>query len=457
MEDVHTAVGAPVITSFEPVSGAPGSEIRITGSSLSSVDTVRIGGAVVKIKNRITNASLLVEVTAGAKSGKVQVRNPKGSGESSDNFEVTYVVPAIRSIVTAEPGEMVFGEIVTVKGSNLKAVSGIEMAGAEATLIYTLDSELQFKVPFLSGVSQAQVTFYYQEGESRQSILSDEVYTLVSSDLAPRVDEAPAQAMIGEQIILKGTNLDLAHAAVVGSYTVEFDSKTATEIKLTLPTTFHQDTTLDLILLFNETEQLVAIKDLRITVPAISDEVLFWPEVTLGAEASDLAPFFDPKTGNTYTPYEYQAVKNSIYIYPLSYGSGNTIQLNNPANNTTQAPRFSCDEVALPAEQIPNVVKYRVLKTTTSRENVYIEQVKTKTLGKISPEIIAEAGISNAGTSTPRYGSDQQFVTGDVLMFQKFDPTGVTVLEVGFIEILAVDIQPVLGESTVTFNCFFQK
>lgn len=455
--DIRTNVLEPQIKTFSPSAGSPGTEVALTGVNLSTVDSVYIGGALAKVKNRISNTQLLIEVTANSKSGKISIKNPKGTYESNDIFDVYILKPEIDEIKTQVAGEITAGEIIAVNGKNLRSVKSVTIANSGSNIIFASDSELKVLAPFVTGVNSGKVILSYFNGSDDTPVESSQSFKIKTPTLVPAITEAPATATIGETITLKGTNLNTVSSVVIGNKTIELTSRSNTEITLVIPTTFGVETKTDLILIYNGTEQVVGVKNFVVTVPVISDEVLFYPNLILGAEGNNNQQyFFNPVNGIIYSACEFDNNKNNIYFFVSSYTSGSTIQFNNPNNSATQTSRFLCGEVALPEGKLTNVVKFKVLKATTSAEKVYIDMVKKRTLGKISPSIISGAGISNATTSTPRVGTN--FNVGDVLLFQKFDATGVTVEKVGFIDVVEINMDAAnLGQSSITFNCFFQK
>lgn len=456
-DDIRANVKEPQITTFSPTGGAPGAEVMLTGINLSTIDTVYIGGELAKVKNRISNTQLLIEVTSNSKSGKISIRNPRGTYESHDAFNVYVLKPEIGEIESQEAGELTVGETISISGENLLSVSSVTIGNTNSQIVFASTSKLQVLVPVITGVNKSKITLNYMDGENKVFVESVQSFNIKASTTIPFVSEAPVTALIGETITIQGSNLNTVSSASIDNKAIELESRTDSEIKLVIPTIFSVETKANLILIYNDTEQLIAVKDFVVTVPAISDEVLFYPNIVLGAENhSSEQYFFNAKNGTVYSACEYENNKNDIYFFVTSYTSGSTIQLNNPNNTNTQTPRFECNGVALNKEKMPNVVKYRILKATTKAEKIYIEHVKNRTLGKIDPSIVSEAGVSNATTSTPRAGTN--FNAGDVIMFQKFDAAGINVLEVGFINITDVIIDAEnLGQSSIVFDCFFQK
>lgn len=273
----------------------------------------------------------------------------------------------------------------------------------------------------------------------------------------PVVNNCPTTAETGATITISGTDLDLVKYAVFNSEQIALTSQTATQITLVIPSSITTATTADLILIYNTSDQMVAASNFAVTIPSAETKILYYENLILEANDPTMSKqFFNPADGSLYSACDYMnsaTLKNDIYTYISWFTGGSTIQFNNPSNSKTTIAQFECEGVKLEEEFLPNSVKFRVLKTTTSAENSFIEQVKNKTLTEITPQIVANTGVGTAATSTPRYNS--AFFDGDVLMFQKFGADGTTVEKVGFIEIVSVTLNE--KASTMTVNCYFQK
>lgn len=461
--DVKKGVVEPAIVSFAPTSGAPGTEILLTGTSLSNVDSVYIGNQLVSVKNRISDTQLLVEVTANAQTGKIKARNTKGTGESSSNFTVSVVVPSITEITPPVEGKMMIGETVNITGNNLKAVWKVIVDGNEAQKVFVSDTELSFIVPQATVGASVNVYIEYMNGTKSESIESTKTYTILRPTVTPTITSCPESALIFTTITIEGTDLDVANYVILAGEKIEFTSQSPTEVKLNIPTSYLTETKTDLILVYNGEEQMVAKADFVIKVPTLSTDVKFFGGVTIYAQdPTTTNNFFNAKTGEIYTPCQYASIKNNIYFFINWSNANGTFQINNPNNSANSTKMFLCDGTALPNEKMPNIVKFRILRPDNKAEGPYYTMVKERTLGKIDPTIIKDAGIQNAGVSTPRFNNNNNpanpFEEGTVLLFQKFNSTGVTVEEVGFIEVVKAVVPEGNNEqSSMTFNCFFQK
>jgi hypothetical protein len=76
---------APTITSFSPTSGTIGTLVTITGTNLSNIDSIKIGG-VYAIKISSTSTKLVAMVMPGSNNGVISVSNISGQRSSLNSF-----------------------------------------------------------------------------------------------------------------------------------------------------------------------------------------------------------------------------------------------------------------------------------------------------------------------------------------------------------------------------------
>jgi uncharacterized repeat protein (TIGR03803 family) len=79
----------PVIASFRPASGAPGTSVVITGTGLIQTTKVTFGGVAATAFTVNSDAQVTVKVPSGAITGKIAITTPGGTTTSSGTFTVT--------------------------------------------------------------------------------------------------------------------------------------------------------------------------------------------------------------------------------------------------------------------------------------------------------------------------------------------------------------------------------
>ena len=80
----------PVVTSFDPVSGAAGTSVTIGGSNFTGATNVAFSGVAATFSN-LTDTSISASVPVGALTGPISVSTPNGVGSSTNNFFVPTV------------------------------------------------------------------------------------------------------------------------------------------------------------------------------------------------------------------------------------------------------------------------------------------------------------------------------------------------------------------------------
>ena len=113
---------APEIESFTPTSALSGDDtpVVITGQHLQAVTKAMIGGAEVRILERVSNTRMTVVASREARSGKITLVNSVGTAASASDFTVNYPVPAINAAELPEKVDM-FGRL-TLKGQYMAVI-----------------------------------------------------------------------------------------------------------------------------------------------------------------------------------------------------------------------------------------------------------------------------------------------------------------------------------------------
>jgi uncharacterized repeat protein (TIGR01451 family) len=129
-EGLFTLTGpAPIVDSFEPVFGAPGTSVAIYGANFTNVTGVTFGGVAAASFSAPTPARLNVVVPAGAVTGSLRVTTGGGVVTSAGSFQVT-LLPVITNFfpVMGKPGTA-----VTLEGVNFTGVKNVWFGGVQVT------------------------------------------------------------------------------------------------------------------------------------------------------------------------------------------------------------------------------------------------------------------------------------------------------------------------------------
>ena len=126
----------PQITSFTPVSGAPGTVITIKGYNFSGVNSVSFDGVPASSFSVVNSTTITAAVGPGS-SGNITVTAPYGTGTLA-GFKFTGP-PVITSFnpTSASPDS-----IVMINGLNFQAVSSVRFGGTPASSYSTISSRL---------------------------------------------------------------------------------------------------------------------------------------------------------------------------------------------------------------------------------------------------------------------------------------------------------------------------
>ncbi len=124
-----SAAGAPIITSFSPQSGSPGSTVTLTGSNFTGTTLVQFNG--VSAGFTVNSATqITTTVPNGSTTGLISVTNASGLGTSPGSFVVTNPTPGVTSFT---PTSGPTGTSVTITGNNFTNATDVLFNGASAT------------------------------------------------------------------------------------------------------------------------------------------------------------------------------------------------------------------------------------------------------------------------------------------------------------------------------------
>ena len=118
----------PVISSFTPASGEPGTSVQILGSNLTGVTAVKFGDAAAEFS--AFGGTLLAIVPTNAITGPITVLTSTGAATTPTAFTVkTQGAPVITEF---SPSSGEIGASVEIRGVNLTGVSSVKFNGVQA-------------------------------------------------------------------------------------------------------------------------------------------------------------------------------------------------------------------------------------------------------------------------------------------------------------------------------------
>jgi hypothetical protein len=124
-DDFVVIPNTPVITAFNPTSGAVGTVVNITGNHLSTTSAVTFNGTPVVTFNVISNTQISAVVPIGAADGQIALTtnfgNANTAGLATPNFDVITALPPTITGFTPTSGGV--GTVVTINGTNFNGAT----------------------------------------------------------------------------------------------------------------------------------------------------------------------------------------------------------------------------------------------------------------------------------------------------------------------------------------------
>ena len=198
----------PSITGFTPTSATTNAKVIITGSNLSAVSNITIGGVVTDF-SIISDSVIWADVGTGA-TGYVAVTGPGGT-DSLAGF--TYVVPQPLAFTSFTPSTGTTGTNILIQGAGLSANPGVSFGGVAATNI-TVESDTVIIATVGSGASgSVSVTV---GGETLS--LPGFTYTAPTSPTQTNIQLTAFTPSVGQA----GSSITLTGANFIGASGVSF-------------------------------------------------------------------------------------------------------------------------------------------------------------------------------------------------------------------------------------------
>ncbi|WP_390624752.1 IPT/TIG domain-containing protein [Anthocerotibacter panamensis] len=216
--------GIPQISDFSPASGAVGSTIVITGSSLNGATSVSFDGVATSfIVNSPTQISAIVP--DGASNGAIRVATPGGTAISSTTF-VVVLGPAITGF---SPSSALVGDTVTLTGTGFLGTTTVRFGGVTAPT-FTVNSDTRITVSVPVGALSGPISITNAAGTATSS-----ANFLVA--VPPAITGfSPASGIVGSPVTITGTDFTGVFAVSFGGVPVSsFTVDSSTQIRTTVP------------------------------------------------------------------------------------------------------------------------------------------------------------------------------------------------------------------------------
>jgi hypothetical protein len=145
---------APVVSSFLPYRGTPGTVVTVNGSNLTDVSAVRLGGTSVAF-TRVSSSQLTFVAPANAGSGRIAVATPSGVAKSPGVFSVAVPAPMVTAL---SPSAGSAGTTVTIGGFRLTGATAVTFSGISAVFSVLADDRITALVPSSATTGRVAVT-----------------------------------------------------------------------------------------------------------------------------------------------------------------------------------------------------------------------------------------------------------------------------------------------------------
>ncbi len=231
--DDGTQLSSPVpsIASLSQTSGAPGTEITITGKAFmpgvfAKALGVTFNGVPAEEFTVNSDASITVTVPADATSGLIGVRGPAGTGYSGTDFTVTG--GSAPTITSFSPPSGSLGTLVTIIGTGFTGTLKVSFNGKSAQSFSVIDDKtLSVTVPI--GATTGPITVETPAG----SVSSVTNFTVNAPNIA---SFSPPSGTVGTVVTLTGTGFrGASKVAFNGTAATSFTVLSDSSIQATVP------------------------------------------------------------------------------------------------------------------------------------------------------------------------------------------------------------------------------
>ena len=193
----------PTITNFSPASGPVGTPITINGTNLQYNAEIRFfNNIVAPIKSASAN-QILVDVPAGAGTGKITVRTDGTVNAIPSLTDFTILgKPSIASIV---PSSGTIGTLVTINGNNFNGVTSVTFDGVSTTAIEPGATNIKVVVKVPDGVNATATRSINVNVRTNVDVSNNQTFTLIATPDVIKL--SPDDNPVTWPVLIEGTNL----------------------------------------------------------------------------------------------------------------------------------------------------------------------------------------------------------------------------------------------------------
>ena len=219
---------APIVDTFEPWLGGPGTTVLITGENFTGVTAVRFNGVPSGHFPSPAPTLIYADVPAGATAGPITVVNASGSFVTSSNF---VVVPPWPFLTRIDPNVGPRGTEVNLYGVNFGATPVVRFNGMTDPTAYVsgqVGNEYRITAAVPAAATTGPITVTTAAGTSTNAN---------SFFVPPRLTGfSPTNGVPGDEVVLTGTNFTGATAVWFHQGSAPFTNNHSGRITATVPT-----------------------------------------------------------------------------------------------------------------------------------------------------------------------------------------------------------------------------
>ncbi|HWH70633.1 MAG TPA: IPT/TIG domain-containing protein, partial [Candidatus Sulfotelmatobacter sp.] len=219
---------SPAVTAVDPLSGAPGLRVSITGTNLLGATAVSFGGGLAEFLVA-DNTRLVATLPPKAQSGIIEVTTPAGTAKSPASFTVTPAVP-LPAIFSFKPASGSNGTEVALSGTALSGIKQVLFNGVPA--LFQEVNELAALAEVPPGAWTGPITIQTTNG----SATSLDDFMVPAVPTVPRIETFSSwQGQPGDKIRVRGGGFAGVQKVVLGAVTAQFTVLSPAEIEVVVP------------------------------------------------------------------------------------------------------------------------------------------------------------------------------------------------------------------------------
>lgn len=172
-DSMFTVVQLPTVDSFSPTQGTVETTVLVRGRYFTAADSVSFNGQPALSFHVFSDTVLTATVPPQASTGKIQIHNPAGTGESDEPF-VVIRRPHIQSF---QPDSGLPGEAVLISGEHFTGLTTVLFNGVSAT--FTVESAVSVRAVVPDNAATGTLILANAAGADT----SDDVFSVLQSGL----------------------------------------------------------------------------------------------------------------------------------------------------------------------------------------------------------------------------------------------------------------------------------